>query len=74
MSHQEIVDLQGYLKFFLILVIFIIFYSYAYSIYKRDKKGERDFEKYSDLVHDDSIDSEPLEDRNNNLDEKEKEK
>ena len=73
MSHQEIVDLQGYLKFFLILVVFIIFYSYAYSIYKRDKKGERDFEKYSNLVHDDSFESKPLEDRNNNLDEKEKE-
>jgi cytochrome c oxidase cbb3-type subunit 4 len=74
MSHQELVDLQGYLKFFLLLVVFIIFYSYAYSIYKRDKKGERDFEKYSDLVHDDSIESKPLEERKNNLDEKEKEK
>jgi len=74
MSHQELVDLQGYLKFFLILAVFIIFYSYAYSIYKRDKKGERDFEKYSNLVHDDSIHSNPLEDRKNNLDEKEKEK
>lgn len=74
MSHQEIVDLQGYLKFFLILAVFVIFYAYAYSIYKRDKKGERDFEKYSDLVHDDSIESKPLEDRNNNLDENKKEK
>lgn len=74
MSYQELVDLQGYLKFFLLLVVFILFYSYAYSIYKRDKKGERDFEKYSNLVHDDSIDSTPLEERKNNLDEKEKEK
>jgi len=74
MSHQELVDLQGYLKFFLLLVVFVIFYSYAYSVYKRDKKGERNFEKYSDLVHDDSFNSKPLEDRNNNLDEKEKEK
>lgn len=74
MSHQELVDLQGYLKFFLIFVVFILFYSYVYSIYKRDKKGERDFEKYSSLVHDDSIDSTPLEERKNNLDEKEKEK
>jgi len=72
MSHQELVDLQGYLKFFLLLVVFVIFYSYAYSVYKRDKKGERNFEKYSDLVHDDSFNSKPLEDRNNNLDEKEK--
>ena len=74
MSHQEIVDLQGYLKFFLILAVFIVFYSYAYSIYKRDKKGERDFEKYSSLVHDDSIDSSPLEERKKEEENKEKEK
>jgi cytochrome c oxidase cbb3-type subunit 4 len=74
MTHEELVDLQGYIKFFLLLVVFIVFYSYAYSIYKRDKKGERDFEKYSKLVHDDSIESDPLEERKNNLDEKEKEK
>jgi cytochrome c oxidase cbb3-type subunit 4 len=55
--------IQGYAKFFLIALVFVIFYSYAYSIYKRDKMGERDFEKYSDLVLDDSIESKPLEDR-----------
>lgn len=71
MSHQELVDLQGYLKFFLILAVFVIFYSYAWSIYKRQKSGEKDFEKYSDLVHDDSISSSPLEQRE---EEKEKEK
>jgi cytochrome c oxidase cbb3-type subunit 4 len=54
---------QGYAKFFLLAVVFVIFYGYAYSIYKRDKTGERDFEKYSDLVLDDSIESKPLEDR-----------
>jgi cytochrome c oxidase cbb3-type subunit 4 len=55
--------IQGYAKFFLIALVFVIFYSYAYSIYKRDKTGERDFEKYSDLVLDDNIESKPLEDR-----------
>ncbi len=74
MSHQELVDLQGYLKFFLLLAVFIIFYSYAFSIYRRQKKGERDFEKYSNLVHNDSIDSRPLEERKEEKEEKEKEK
>jgi cytochrome c oxidase cbb3-type subunit 4 len=55
--------IQGYAKFILLTIVFIVFYSYAYSIYKRDKKGERDFEKYSNLVLDDSIKSEPLEKR-----------
>ena len=62
MSYETLLNIQGYAKFFLILAVFTIFYSYAYSIYKRDKKGERDFEKYSNLVHDDSIVSTPLED------------
>ena len=74
MEYQELVDIQGYLKFFLLLAVFVIFYSYAFSIYKRDKKGERDFEKYTDLVHDDSINSIPLEEIKENLEEKEKEK
>jgi len=63
MSYQEIVDLSGYAKFFMLLFLTVIFYSYAYSIYKRDKKGERDFEKYSKLVLDDDITSKPLEPR-----------
>jgi cytochrome c oxidase cbb3-type subunit 4 len=62
--------LQGYAKFFLIAVVFVIFYSYAYSIYKRDKTGERDFEKYSNLVLDDSIESKPLEERKEKEDRK----
>lgn len=61
MDYETLVNIQGYAKFFLILVVFIVFYSYAYSIYKRQKTGERDFEKYSKLVLDDSIDSKPLE-------------
>ncbi len=48
--------IAGYGKFFLILFIFIIFYGYAFSIYRRQKTGERDFEKYSKLVLDDSLD------------------
>lgn len=68
MEYQELVDLQGYLKFFLILIVFIVFYSYAFSIYRRQKKGERDFEKYSNLVHDDTINSDPLEERKNDKD------
>jgi cytochrome c oxidase cbb3-type subunit 4 len=35
----------------------------CFSMYRRQKKGERDFEKYSKLVHDDSSVSVPLEER-----------
>ena len=74
MDYETILTVQGYAKFFLVLAVFIIFYSYAYSIYKRDKTGERDFEKYSKLVHDDSSVSVPLEERKNDKDIDNKEK
>ncbi len=74
MDYETLLTVQGYAKFFLVLAVFIIFYSYAYSIYKRDKSGERDFEKYSNLVHDDSSVSAPLEERKNDKDIDNKEK
>jgi cytochrome c oxidase cbb3-type subunit 4 len=73
MDYETLLTLQGYAKFFLILVVFIVFYSYAYSLYKRNKTGERDFEKYSKLVLDDSIESKPLESRKENSAKKDKE-
>ncbi|MBU3014562.1 CcoQ/FixQ family Cbb3-type cytochrome c oxidase assembly chaperone [Poseidonibacter lekithochrous] len=72
MDYETLLNIQGYAKFFLILFVFVVFYSYAYSIYKRDKTGETDFEKYSNLVHDDSSSSSPLEERTNDIDNKEK--
>jgi len=63
MDQETLLTIQGYAKFFIIFVTFIVFYSYAYSMYRRQKTGERDFEKYSNLVHDDAIDSAPLEKR-----------
>jgi len=74
MDYETLLTVQGYAKFFLILAIFIIFYSYAYSIYKRDKTGERDYEKYSNLVRDDSSVSVPLEERKKDKDIDNKEK
>ena len=74
MDYETLLTVQGYAKFFLILAVFIIFYSYAYSIYKRDKTGERDYEKYSNLVHDDSSVSAPLEERKKDKDIDNKEK
>jgi len=74
MDYETLLTVQGYAKFFLILAVFIIFYSYAYSIYKRDKTGERDYEKYSNLVRDDSSVSVPLEERKKDKDIDNKEK
>ena len=66
MEYETLMTIQGYAKFTLLALVCIVFYSYAFSIYKRNRKGDknyRDFEKYSNLVLDDSIESKPLEER-----------
>ena len=63
MSYEQLLTFQGYAKFILLTIVFMVFYSYIYSMYKRQKAGERDFEKYSDLVLDDAYDSKPLEEQ-----------
>jgi cytochrome c oxidase cbb3-type subunit 4 len=73
-DHETLLTIQGYAKFAVVTFVFVIFYAYAYSIYKRDKEGERDFEKYSDLVLDDGIESKPLEKREKQDEQKEDEK
>jgi len=62
-DYETLLTIQGYAKFFIILFVFVMFYGYGYSMYKRQKTGKRDFEKYSDLVLDDSFDTKPLETR-----------
>jgi cytochrome c oxidase cbb3-type subunit 4 len=61
MEYEEILEIQGYVKIIFTFIVFVIFYSWVYSIYKRDKTGEKDYESYSNLVHDDNINSVPLE-------------
>jgi len=63
MEYETLLTVQAYAKFALLAIVCIVFYSYAFSIYRRDKKGETNYEAYSDLVLDDSIDSKPLEKR-----------
>ncbi len=72
MDYETLITIQGYVKIFLIIITFIIFYSWVYSMYKNEKNGKKDYEKYSNLVLDDKIDSKVLEPRDENSDKKEK--
>jgi len=65
MEYEEILNIHAYVKPIFTIIVSILFYSWVYSIYKRDKKGERDFEKYSKIVLDDSVEAQPLEKREN---------
>jgi len=42
-------------------LLVIVLYSYIIYLYRSEKKGERDYEKYSNLVLDDELDSKLLE-------------
>lgn len=63
MEYETLLTVQAYAKFALLTIVCIVFYSYAFSIYRRDKKGETNYESYSNLVLDDSIEAKPLEKR-----------
>jgi cytochrome c oxidase cbb3-type subunit 4 len=49
----------GYVIFTIFLVV--ILYAYIYHRYSSEKKGERDYEKYSDIALHDEIDDKPVE-------------
>ena len=66
MDYDTLIGIQGYAKFYMLLFLTIVFVSYGYTLYKRQRTGEVDYEKYSKLALDDAIDSQPLEERYNN--------
>jgi cytochrome c oxidase cbb3-type subunit 4 len=61
MSFEELREIQAYVYFFFVLFLVVVLYSYIYQLYKDQKSGKRDYEKYSKLALDDSISSSPLE-------------
>jgi cytochrome c oxidase cbb3-type subunit 4 len=66
-DYETLIGIQGYAKFFFLLFLTIVFVSYGYTLYKRQRSGEVDYEEYSKLVLDDEIGSQPLEKREKKL-------
>jgi cytochrome c oxidase cbb3-type subunit 4 len=52
---------QAYSYAFGTAFLAMILYWYIYYLYSSEKRGEKDFEKYSNIALDDNIDSEPIE-------------
>ncbi|HEB7543972.1 TPA: cytochrome c oxidase, cbb3-type, CcoQ subunit [Campylobacter coli] len=52
---------QGYGFFLLVVFLSIVLYSYWYHLYRAEKKGERNYEKYANLALSDDIDDSVLE-------------
>ncbi len=60
---MDIRELQGYASFFMTIFLVIMLYGYIIYLYRSEKNGERDYEKYGNIALDDSISSKPIEDK-----------
>jgi cytochrome c oxidase cbb3-type subunit 4 len=56
-----IAELQAYAYLIGTVIAVVALYGYIVYLYKSEKSGEKDYEKYGKLALDDSIDSQPLE-------------
>ena len=68
---MSIAELQGHAMFYYIVVLTVLLYGYIFHLYRSEKKGERDYEKYGDLAIHDEITDTPLEARPTNKKSKE---
>jgi cytochrome c oxidase cbb3-type subunit 4 len=53
--------MQGYAFFFLTIFLVVILYGYILHLYRSEKRGERDYEKYGKLALDDELSDRPIE-------------
>jgi len=58
---EAIRELQAYGYLLMVVFLTIGLYAYIHHLYKTQKSGERDYEKYSNLALDDDITSSPIE-------------
>lgn len=57
----DIREIQAYAYFFFTFFLVVILYSYTYHLYKSEKDGIRDYEKYGELALNDELTDAPLE-------------
>ena len=54
---------QGYGFFSLVVFLVVVLYAYWFHLYRSEKKGERNYEKYADLALNDELDDRILENK-----------
>ena len=54
---------QGYGFFAFVVFLSVVLYAYYFHLYKREKKGERNYEKYAKLALNDELDDGILENK-----------
>lgn len=58
---MNIVEFQGYAYVFLTGFMVFILYGYIFHLYRSEKKGERNYEKYGSIALNDEITDKPVE-------------
>jgi len=58
---MNLAELQAYVYLIGTLIAVVVLYSYIVYLYKSEKEGVKDYEKYGDIALDDNIDSKPIE-------------
>lgn len=61
MDIETIRSLQAYGYFFFVLFLVIILYGYIYHLYKSERTGKRNYEKYGNIAVDDELSDRPIE-------------
>ena len=60
---MDLRNLQGYASLVMSIFLVVMLYWYIIHLYRSEKKGERDYEKYGQIALDDEITSTPVEDK-----------
>jgi cytochrome c oxidase cbb3-type subunit 4 len=58
---MDLGQIQAYAYFGLTAFLVFILYSYIFYLYRTQRNGERDWEKYGKIALDDELDSKPIE-------------
>ena len=58
---MELKELAVYANLFMTIVLVLMLYGYIVHLYRSEKKGKRDYEKYGKIALDDEVDSKPIE-------------
>jgi cytochrome c oxidase cbb3-type subunit 4 len=58
---MDLGQIQAYAYFFFTAFLVIVLYAYIFHLYRAQKKGTRDYEKYGNLALDDEVSTKPLE-------------
>lgn len=71
MEYETIRIIQGYAYWFITIFLVVLLYGYIYYLYKNQRSGKIDYEKYARLALDDDLNDALVEKRNNKDEKKE---